>query len=345
MKRKVLIIVTVISCLLLVWTVTAPAQGKAGTSAAPELNIPIGAKDVAMSGATVSSVSGVSSIFWNPAGLDLAEQPTTAMFSYRSWIADMSVNYLAVASRFSGLGSLGLTLRTFRIGELPVTTDDQPDGTGEILDPTFFVFGLTYSKQLTDHVSIGASFNLINESFANVGASGVAFDAGVQYRNLGGMQGLSLGVSVKNIGTSMQYTGSGLWIPATDPNTARGQTLYKLEAGSFQLPSIIQIGLGYEKKLDETSSVQVSGTFENDNYGTDQYRIGAEYAFMKTFAIRAGYLFSKDQSGTKAIYQNYTLGAGVDLKEMVGVPIAFDYAYSPIEFFTANNLFDIRLSF
>jgi hypothetical protein len=345
MKRKVLILLTVIGSLLFVWTVTAPAQGKAGTSAAPELNIPVGAKDVGMSGANISSVNGVNSIFWNPAGLDLSQEGTTAMFSYRSWFDDMAVNYLAVSSRFSGLGSLAMTLRTFRIGEIHVTTEDQPDGTGEILDPTFFVFGLTYSKQLTDHVSIGATFNLVNEGWASVSATGVAFDAGVQYQNLGGVQGLSLGVSVKNIGTSMQYTGAGLWVPATDPNTQRGLTYYKVEAASFQMPSTIQIGLGYNKKLNDNSALQISGAFENDNYGTDQYRIGAEYSFLNTFAIRAGYLFSKDQSGTKAIYQNYTLGAGVDLKEMLGVAIAFDYAYAPLEYFTANNLFDVRLAF
>jgi hypothetical protein len=298
-----------------------------------------------MSGATVSSVDGVNSIFWNPAGLDMGAQGTNAMFSYRSYIADIGINYLAVSSRFSGLGSLGMTLRTFRIGEIHVTTEDQTEGTGEIIDPTFFVFGLTYSKQLTDHVSIGATVNLVNEGWASVSATGVAFDAGVQYRNLGGVQGLSLGVSVKNIGTSMQYTGAGLWVPANDPNTQRGLTYYKVEAASFQMPSTIQLGLGYNKKLNDNSAVQVSGTFENDNYGIDQYRIGAEYSFMNSFAIRVGYLYAKDQSGVKSIFQNYTLGAGVDLKEIVGVAIAFDYAYVPVEFFTANNLFDVRLAF
>lgn len=298
-----------------------------------------------MSGSTISSTTGVNSIFWNPAGLDLGTQGTSAMFSYRAYIADIGINYLAVSSRFSGLGSLALTLRTFRIGEISVTTDDQTDGTGEIIDPTFFVFGLTYSKQLTDHVSIGATFNLVNESWASVGASGIAFDAGVQYQNLGGMQGLSLGVTVKNIGTSMQYTGAGLWVQATDPNSSRGLTYYKVEAGSFQMPSTIQIGLGYNKPLNDNSSLQVGGAFENDNYGTDQYRIGVEYSFMSSFALRLGYLFSKDQAGDKSIFQNYTLGVGVDLKKIMGVGIALDYAFVPVQYFSSNHLLDVRMSF
>lgn len=345
MKRIVLVSITIMCALLLALTTTTLAQGKAGTSAAPELNIPIGARDVAMSGAAISSVNGVNAIFWNPAGLDVGDQGTSAMFSYRSYIADIGVNYLAVSSRFSGLGSLGLTLRTFNIGEIHVTTEDQTEGTGEIINPTFFVFGLTYSKLLTDHVSIGAAVNLVNESFANVGATGVAFDAGVQYKNLGGMQGLSVGVSVKNIGTSMQYSGAGLWVQATDPNSERGLTNYKVEAASAQMPSIIQIGLGYNKKLGENSNALLSVTFENDNYGTDQYRIGAEYSFRNSFFIRLGYLYSKDQGGEKSIFQNYTLGAGVDLKEIMGVAITFDYAYVPVQYFDANHLFDIRLGF
>jgi len=39
------------------------AQDRAGTSAAPELLIPLGAKDVAVSGASISTVNGVHAIY------------------------------------------------------------------------------------------------------------------------------------------------------------------------------------------------------------------------------------------------------------------------------------------
>ena len=93
--------------------------------------------------------------------------------------------------------------------------------------------------------------NLVDESFANVSASGIAFDAGIQYRNLGGLEGLSLGICVNNIGTPMQYGGSDLWVQANAADQARGLTYYKMEAASAEMPSIIQIGLGYNLKLVE----------------------------------------------------------------------------------------------
>ena len=55
MKRKVLLILTLTFLVLSVFTISAFAQSKAGTAAAPELLIPLGAPQVAMSGAVVSS--------------------------------------------------------------------------------------------------------------------------------------------------------------------------------------------------------------------------------------------------------------------------------------------------
>jgi hypothetical protein len=345
MKMRFFIFLLILGILVLATPLTVFTQDRSGTSAAPELLIPLGAKEVALSGADISSVSGVSSIFWNPAGLDFNASGTSALFSYRSYIADIGISYMAIGSKLSTFGSVGLTLRTFGIGDIKVTTEDQPDGTGEIIRPTFFVLGLTYSKQLTDNVSIGTNVNLAHESIGRVDASGLTFDAGVQYQNLGGIQGLGIGVSVKNIGTSMQYTGSGLWVQADDPYSQRGLTNYKIEAASFQMPTVIQIGVGYGMKLDENIGLQFSGAFENDNYGIDQYRFGVQFDYVHSLFFRAGYMYSTDQNDVKSIFQNYTIGAGVDLKDYLGIPIGIDYAFVPVEYFVANHLFDISLNF
>ncbi len=345
MKRKVLLILTLSFLVLSMFTISAFAQSKAGTSAAPELLIPLGAPEVSMSGAVISFVSGPSAIPWNPAGLDVGNVSASALFSHRSYIGDIGINYAAVATRISSFGTLGLTLRAFNIGQISVTTEDQPDGTGAFINPTFFTLGLTYSKQLTDHVSIGATMNIVNESFSNVSASGIAFDAGIQYRNLGDVAGLSLGVCVNNIGTSMQFSGSDLWLPATATDLSRGITYYKVEAASAQMPSIIQIGLGYEMKLDENTGLKLGIAYENNNYGIDEYRLGAELGLVKSLFIRGGYIYSTDPAGAKSIFQNYSFGLGVDLKEYLGVPISIDYAYIPVQYFSANSIFDIHINF
>lgn len=344
-KRFFIYLVTSLSLLLVGMATVSNAQDKAGTSAAPELLIPVGARNVALSGASISSASGLDAIFWNPAGLDAADYSSSAMFSHRSYIADIGINSFAAATRLSGFGSVALTLRSFVIGNINVTTEDNPDGNGQIINPTFFVLGLTYSKKLTDRIGIGVTFNVVNEAFGSVSASGMTIDAGVQYQNFANLKGLSLGVSVKNIGTSMQFGGSGLWVQATDPNLQRGVTYYKVEAASSQMPTVIDLGLGYTTSLTENIDLSLNGAYENNTYGIDQYRFGVEVSLIKGFFVRGGYLYSKNQTGTTSIFQNYTLGLGVNLAELTGIGISLDYAYVPVQYFSANNLFDIRLDF
>ena len=125
----------------------------------------------------------------------------------------------------------------------------------------------------------------------------------------------------------------------------RGLTQYKIEAASSQMPSTMQIGLGYRAKIGASSHMVFSGSFENDNYGIDKYKGGVEISFVKSIAIRGGYLYSTDMSGIKSIFQNFTLGMGVDLFEYAGIPIGIDYAYVPVQYFDANHLIDIYLIF
>lgn len=324
-------------------------QTRSGTSAAPELLIPVGAKYEGVAGSANAFASGVDAIFWNPAGLDRDTSGSGALFSYRQYIAGMSVSYLALGGSF-GFGSLGVTFKSFNIGTIDVTTMDQPDGTGERLSPTFFVGGLTYSKKLTDRISVGATVNLINEGFGNVSAAGVGFDAGVQYQDLIGVRGLALGVSVKNIGTTMRYGGPGLWVQAQVPTSDAGLSYYKLEAASFQLPSVIDVGLGYAKSFEGGNSLVMTATFENNNYAIDEYRGGVEFGFMHTVFIRGGYLFSQTggafskSPGIISIFENWTAGAGIDLTKLTGLAVSFNYAYVPVRYLGNNSLFDLRIA-
>ncbi len=319
-------------------------QSKAGTSAAPELTIPVGARYTAMGGATGVLAVGVEAITWNPAGVDLLKGNGEAIFSYRRYIADIGVNYLAVVGKF-GFGSFGLFLRTFNIGDINVTTEFHPDGTGEKISPNFFVAGLTYSRRLSDRVSVGANFNLISESFGRVSAIGVAFDAGVQYRNMLNIPGFSLGVVVKHIGPTMKYGGSGLWVQAAVPGSERGVTFYKVEAASFSMPTSFEIGLGYEFRAGEFSNFSVTGTYQANNlYALDAYKFGFEYSFRDVFSVRAGYNFSKTGDVT-SIWHNYTFGAGVNVGSLVGANVVFDYAYVPVKYFSANHLFNLKVGF
>jgi hypothetical protein len=320
-------------------------QNRAGTSSAPALMIPVGSQYIAMGGANVSSVQGLESIFWNPAGVALSNNDAEALFSYRHYIADMNMNFVAASGNL-GFGVVGITFRNLNVGDINVTTMDQPDGTGEILSPTYFVLGLTYANALTDRISIGASVNLINESWGKVTASGLSFDFGVQYKNIFTVPNLSVGIAVKNLGGAIQYEGSGLFVSAADPNSARGLTYYQVQAAEFELPSTIALGVSYSRQINEENSISIAGAFNNNNFSYDNYRIGAEYSFNNTLFVRGGYLFSPDEADNAPnIYQDFSAGIGINFGSISSVNICLDYAYIPVEFFDANHSFTIKMGF
>lgn len=320
-------------------------QNRAGTSAAPELRIPIGGRYLAMGGSNVASVVGLESIYWNPAGVALSPNSADAMFSYRKYIADMSMNYLAVSGKL-GFGTVGLSFRDLSIGNINVTTMDQPDGTGEIISPTYFVLGLTYSNQLSDRVSIGANFNLINESWARVSAVGFSVDMGVIYKDLFGVPDFAVGVVVKNLGGTMAYSGNGLWVQAEASNSGRGPTYYQIAAQSFDLPSEISIGLSYSRNLNADNKLSFSGAFVNNNYTYDDYKVGLEYSFRDILYVRGGYLFSPQSTDdTPNIYQDFTAGFGLNLASFTSLDLELDYAYVPVKYFDANHAFTLRIGF
>ena len=93
------------------------------------------------------------------------------------------------------------------------------------------------------------------------------------------------------------------------------------------------------------NSLTLSATYENDNYGLDSYRIGGQFTFFSAISLRLGYLYSTDQGGTASIFQNYSLGAGLNLNKILGLGISFDYAYVPVQYFSGNHLIDIRMNF
>lgn len=321
-------------------------QNRAGTSGAPELRIPVGARYLAMVGSQIASVTGLESIYWNPAGVDFSPNTANALFSYRSYIADMSMNFAAVSGRLGDFGSVAISFRSLNIGEINVTTMDQPDGTGQIINPSYFILGLTYSKLLTDRIAVGVSFNLINETIDRVGTSGFSFDFGVQYKDLFEVPGFAFGVVVKNLGSSLKYDGNALYVEGQSTIGERGPTFLKIDAASAELPSEISIGLSYERKFNEENTVTISTTFQNNNFTYDDYKIGLEYSFKDIFYARGGYLFSPQSTDSSPnIFQDYALGVGLNFKQFSDIDLSVDYAYVPAKFFDGNHVFALSFGF
>jgi len=352
-KMKITVRILVIMAVFLIGVDSAFAGGgsRNGTGGAVELLIPVGAPGIALAGSNVATATGLDALFWNPAGVAHMTSSATATFSSMNYIADIGVEYGAVAANFEGFGVVSLDIKSLNIGEIPITTNVQPDGTGQTYKPQFLTAGASYSRLLTDRVAIGLTFNYISETIAQVSATGFAFNAGIQYNNLGDINGLDFGLVVKNIGPAMTYSGSGLLVQASptgstqDPTGAfnRPPSFYSINAASFDMPSSFDIGLGYTPKIDEMNSVTLSGTYENNNYSGDLYNIGGQYGFENTFFARVGYSWSPKNQDADYIY-GLTAGAGINYN-LGGVTVDLDYAYRATKYFDGNHVFAISLKF
>jgi hypothetical protein len=344
-KRSVVCLVLLLGVLSM--TAVSANKDRIGTAGAQELLIPVGARGTALGGISMVFSSGIDALYWNPAGVSRIEHGVEGLFSHMNYLADINVNYGAVAVQAGDFGTLGFSLKNISFGDIPLTTEVYPDGTGDTYSPTFLTLGATFSKLLTDRISVGVTASLIDEKILSTSATGLAFDIGIQYRNLG-IQGLQLAVAVKNIGPTMTFAGSDLLKTATASDGLRGPLTYAVQAAAVDLPSSMEIGVGYERKFDEKNSAELGIMFRNNNYQDDEYNFGGEYNFQNMFFLRGGYTFApqadKDPTGTRSYIYDYSLGAGVHYS-VGGVDLAFDYAYRHVKFFDANNVVSLRLGF
>lgn len=313
-----------------------------GTAAGVQVQVPVGARDIALAGADLSNTYGLNAIFWNPAGLPRMDRAAVAQFSYMSIFNDIGVNYLAVAYNDEDLGAFGFSIKSFGFGDIPFTTNEDMDGaSGRVFSPTFVTVGLSYARALTEFVNIGITAKIINESIDRAAASAVAFDIGLQYAGLGGIDGVNFGVAVKNIGTNMKYEGSALGDNYLDPNGK--EYFLNTPSASNQLPTAIELGLSYKALMNEDNSVLIAGNFQSNNFENDAMKFGVEYNYTNFLFARGGYVLGM---GTESESQLYDFALGAGIKYDIGdIMFAFDYAYRNSQYFDGNSVFTLELHF
>jgi hypothetical protein len=332
--------------LVLLSSANAGDVNRTGTAGASELLIPVGARDLSLGGSSVASTNGVDAIYWNPAGL-ASTNGVEAMFSHLSYFADIGVVYGAIGVNAGGFGNLGLSIKAISFGDIPVTTEDLSDGTGQMYSPSYLVTGLTYARRLSDRISVGSTVNLINESIMSASATALSFDIGVRYDGIG-TPGLNLAVVLKNVGTNIAFNGSGLYRTATVSSDLRGQQIYSLVGASAELPSQMEFALAYDYKLNEQNQISLFGDFENNNYSVDVWKLGAEFSFERLLFLRGGYTFAPndpvDAAGAKSYLYDYTLGAGINY-DVGGTNMTVDYAYRHLIRMTSSSVISVKVGF
>ena len=320
----------------------AGAGNRTGTGGANQLLIPVGSRGIAMGNANVATSGGIEALFWNPAGAAKMSGSADVMFSHMNYIADIGVEYGAVSANFEGFGVLSLSIKSLSIGDIDITTVNNPDGTGRTFSPQNLIAGVTYSKQLTERIAVGVTANFLTETLADVSSSGVAFNVGVVYDNLASISGLSFGVVMKNIGPKMKFGGSGLLIQADAGDLQRPPGFYTIESAAYELPSTFELGFGYRPTINEMNSLLISTSFQNNNFSSDEYKAGIEYGYNNMFFLRGGY--GAGPQNTEDYIFGFSAGVGLNYN-FESLAFKVDYAYRDTDFFDGNHIFSVAFGF
>jgi len=350
--KKIILMATAV----LMLSSMALGQGsRMGTASSTQIQVVQGARYLSGGGAAANAV-GMDAVYWNPAGLALSENGVDAIFSNRQYIADIDNNYFGVSVDFIGM-KMGVSVRTFNIGDISETTVFQPDGTGQVFTPNFSILGATASKRLSDNTSVGINANYIRESFGRVAASGMAFDLGVQYKSLAGMEGLDAGFVLRNFGQPVKYDGEGLGVAATAVDGDRPVEYYKIDAAAYDLPFAFDMGLSYN-----IAGANLGFTYTSNYYTTDEIKFKASYdvglvavavGFQQSSVAKDQDVMGQDTQKIDAVESSWyvnpsdgvSFGASLNLSQFTGMNMVLDYAMLPMADFDANQVIALRIGF
>ena len=132
---------------------------------------------------------------------------------------------------------------------------------------------------------------VISEQISNVGASGVALDAGIQYVT-GSKDNLKFGISLKNVGPRMSFSGDGLSFRGFVGDEDDYKMTVEQRSSELELPALLNIGMSYDININR-HRITGAGTFTSNSFQKDQYRLGGEYSYRDMLMLRLGYTYEE----------------------------------------------------
>lgn len=328
---------------------------RSGEAGASELLINPWAQSSGWYGLNIASVRGVEAPNINVAGLAFLDG-TQVEFCRTEWLVgtDISLSTFGFAQKV-GEGAIALTLTSMDLGEIEVTTTESPDGTGAYYKPRFSNLGLSYSRKFADYLSGGLTMRVITESISDVKAIGVSMDVGIQY--ISGPaehpEQIKMGIALKNIGTPMKFSGDGLSFRGNVPDGDYSMT-QDFRAESFELPSLLTIGVSYDFYFGQQHRLTAVGNFVSNSFYKDQFGGGLEYALRvkntEMFMLRAGYRYENGitndvdrTSASTGIAAGLTFQYPID--KLGNNLVALNYSYRTSYQYEGSHCFGLRLSF
>src|SRR5512140_2771111 len=285
----------IIGPLLLVPALVYGQYDRPGSTDAQFLKIGVSPRATALSDAYIAVVNGAEAGYYNSAALPWIKG-TDAVFNHTVWFAGINHAFFAAAHNFDDLGSVGVSVTALYTDEMKVRTPLQPEGTGETFYAGNYRFGLSYSRFLTDRVTLGVTASYIHMSlYQDFKANAYSIDVAAMY--VSDFRGFRFAMQIANFGSSVQYINE-----------------------AYPLPTSFTFGLGINAIDGDIHKLLFSFAAVKPNEGAPLGQAGLEYNFDGTFFLRVGRRFNYTAA-------TYSFGAGVHA-DVAGYGLRVDYSYA-----------------
>jgi hypothetical protein len=243
-----------------------------GTTGANFLKIGIGPRAAGMGEAQAAICNGVTSVFWNPAGLARTESQE-ASFVYSLWFEGIKLQYFGYAYPHPTLGTFAGSINYLSMDKIQGYRADGVK-TGEV--GAYDLLGvLSYGRKLRHGIDVGINLKLIQQKLEEESSFAFGIDIGVigplgRWFKVKELEELTCGINLQNLGSKVKF---------------------QKEEGS--LPLNLKFGVGIKKEvLGDPLTVAIDGNLCNDRdfYGS----LGIEYWVRDLIGLRVGYKSGED---------------------------------------------------
>ncbi|MFC1481733.1 PorV/PorQ family protein [Candidatus Neomarinimicrobiota bacterium] len=311
---------------------------KTGQSTMTFLQVGLVPEATALGDAYTAVGTGITSVFYNPAGLSETTERFQFFASNTSWIAD--INYLAggLAWNLNNAGVVGFSFLSVDYGDIIETTlissseiANHPSGYNETGDMVSNVggqaIGLTYSRGISRVFKFGFSGRLVRQQLGQSTLSTglknnqnelIVYDLGVKYYTP--YKSFRFGMSIRNFSKALIYEVSTSQLPMT-----------------FAVGGVMDLMDFINPDHNENNSLLASAEFTHPNNYTERLHLGLGYTFNGLFSLRGGYVTNHD-------IKSWSGGFSVPVK-VAGSTTEISYTYSDMAIFENVSRMGIIISF
>jgi len=285
---------------------------KTGTTGAVFLKIGMGGRASSLAGAYVPLADDPSACYWNPGGIGFIKENTLEA-GYNKWFVGIKQGYAYFVLPFGRFYSLGLGVNSLTSGKIGVTTIEEPEGNGLFYSYRATVISLSLARLLSSSFSFGVSLKAIQEVLWREVGGTFAVDFGILYYTE--FKGLSIGLSLSNIGGRMHLDGPDLEVPVEVPGAPEGHPDIEgvLKTEHWALPVVFRAGisqeiLGPDGILAKSESMRAKFIFQATHYAEakEDISLGIEVENLPWVALRGGWKIWADE-------ETWSCGLGIGL--------------------------------